>query len=593
MLQLAPATRIATSSVVASLCQGTHAQSPPHRDIAILPAQDLVRLTQPLGQAWPVSGDRPQVVGLPHQTSGTHEVIQKHPLVPQQLGPLPREEDRRRRRTENDEQERQSEHDQAMAPHDAHDLVGAPGAARFDRIAPRPAFEVTSQGFGRLVAVSGRRRHGAQDDGFEIAPDGRGAARRKHDLSPGHRRDQLADTIDLHERMLPRRCHVEQHTERVDVGPGIDSVPLPLKLLRRREEQRSRKLSGVRQRLGGVRSAETEIDNVGFAGVIDQDVGRLQVAMDDPLQVSMVDGVGDPCHHSDPRRKVTLPTEPAIEVLTLQELHGKPATAIGTSAVIETDDVRMLEPADALELALDPSPATPPATPVDDQLQGDTATGADLDRLIDRALPTPTPLRDQSVAGRHLRAARKLAALQGRAHRTHVEKLVDPTPASGTCTEMFFDRRSGPFFVGIQDKTVGQVLGKGRPVGALPIKVHRRMPCAVCLRRASTRYLAMNTAFLLMPTAAATSSVGRSSRKTPANASHVRGRTSARTCARHCSTRADSHAAVHGPRASPTSGTSRSPHGTLRERPFLRSTSVTRRTEMVNSQLLRGPLSGT
>jgi hypothetical protein len=81
-----------------------------------------------------------------------------------------------------------------------------------------------------------------------------------------------------------------------------------------------------------------------------QDVGRLQVAMDDPLLVRGVERVAD----LDARLDGLIEGHRPGDGLAVDELHHEVAAAVVLADVVQRADVRVVERRDRLRLALEP-----------------------------------------------------------------------------------------------------------------------------------------------------------------------------------------------------------------------------------------------
>ncbi len=94
---------------------------------------------------------------------------------------------------------------------------------------------------------------------------------------------------------------IQQHAQRVDVAPRVDILVVQLGLLGRHVLQRAhhRPETRVHRALGeplAGRLGHAEIDDLGDRPAVigrDQDVRRLDVAVDDPLLVGVLDRLAD------------------------------------------------------------------------------------------------------------------------------------------------------------------------------------------------------------------------------------------------------------------------------------------------------------
>ena len=103
----------------------------------------------------------------------------------------------------------------------------------------------------------------------------------------GDRRQRVAG-----ERLLSRQRLVEDHAEREEVCPAIDG--LSFHLLWRHVVRRAEELPGrrqVRRIRGDLRDAE--IGDLRAKPGADDDVRRLDVAMDDPFEVREIESLGN------------------------------------------------------------------------------------------------------------------------------------------------------------------------------------------------------------------------------------------------------------------------------------------------------------
>ena len=93
------------------------------------------------------------------------------------------------------------------------------------------------------------------------------------------------------DRPQPRQQFVQNHAQRVDVGPGVDVDIREARLLRRHVFQRpdDRAEAGRHRLFGqfaGGRLGHTKVDHLRYRATVHhrhQDVGRLEITMHDPL----------------------------------------------------------------------------------------------------------------------------------------------------------------------------------------------------------------------------------------------------------------------------------------------------------------------
>ncbi len=99
---------------------------------------------------------------------------------------------------------------------------------------------------------------------------------------------------------------------------------------------------------------QSEVDHERLAAVVDQDIGRFQIAVQDSALVGVLHRVGD-CRHQLGRRPRLLEfREPLREISPLDELHAEEATAVLFADVVDRHDIGMIELGDRLGLVAKP-----------------------------------------------------------------------------------------------------------------------------------------------------------------------------------------------------------------------------------------------
>ena len=159
------------------------------------------------------------------------------------------------------------------------------------------------------------------------------------------------------QRQLPGQHLVEDDAQRVDVGPVID-LQRPLHLLRGHVVQRAHHLPRPGQReVAGVAAqqlGQAEVGDLHAALAVQQDVLRLDVAVDDALLVGVLQGVADLRH--DPQRLLRLQVAVAQQlpqVDAVHVLHDEVVEAAGLAEIVDGDDVGMAEPGQGAGLAVE------------------------------------------------------------------------------------------------------------------------------------------------------------------------------------------------------------------------------------------------
>ena len=185
------------------------------------------------------------------------------------------------------------------------------------------------------------------------------------------------------QRRAAREQLVQEHAQRVDVAAGVDAQGAHLRLLRAHVFQRADQGAVLREQrpLGQLllgRLGHAEVDHLGHRLAVverDHDVGRLDVAVDDPLLVGVLDRLAD--RHEQlqplPRRQVVV-----VAVLgdrhAVDQLHDEVGPAPrGGPGVEDAGDVDMIHHCQGLPLGLEAGDDLPAVHPRLDDLERDPA----------------------------------------------------------------------------------------------------------------------------------------------------------------------------------------------------------------------------
>ena len=133
------------------------------------------------------------------------------------------------------------------------------------------------------------------------------------------------------------------------------------------------------------RARQAEVGDVRVAVLVDEDVGRLQVAVEDATQVGVMYGLGQRGHEpGGPRRVVAVGVQPARQRAARDELHGEESLAVVLADLVDRHDARRgRAPATASASFWNRRSRRVGEGPGPDHLQGDWAIQADLPRLVD------------------------------------------------------------------------------------------------------------------------------------------------------------------------------------------------------------------
>ena len=187
---------------------------------------------------------------------------------------------------------------------------------------------------------------------------------------PGH--DRLRGRAG--ERRVAGQHLVEHHAQRVDVGAGGD-LPLAHRLLGPHVVRRAERHAGLGHPVAAGLARGQGDAEVGHqrAAVVQQDVLGLDVAVDHPVPVGVVERRGH--LGGDPHRvghgELLLPVEPAPERLALDEGHDVEEEAVGLARVEQREDVRVLQVGGELDLGQEPLGADDGGELGPEQLEGD------------------------------------------------------------------------------------------------------------------------------------------------------------------------------------------------------------------------------
>ena len=206
-------------------------------------------------------------------------------------------------------------------------------------------------------------------------------------------------------RAVAREQLVERHAEGVDVRRRRDGVAADLLgrgVLRRHHLQPGLRLD---ERVLGVRLVEelrdAEVEQLGHAVGRDEDVRRLDVAVDDEVAVGVGDGLGDGAKQPQPLAEAEAALVAILrDGLAVDELHREVGLAFGRDATVEeSGDVRVLEAGEDLALLQEAAEDLVAAHARPDQLERDPLLELPVGALgeVDRAHPALPERADDAV----------------------------------------------------------------------------------------------------------------------------------------------------------------------------------------------------
>ncbi len=211
------------------------------------------------------------------------------------------------------------------------------------------------------------------------------------------------------ERDAPGRHLVEDDPERVEVGAGVDG--LALDLLRAHVFRRPDHDPGPGDALLLERAGDAEIHDVDAAALVDHDVLRLEVAVDDAVAVGLGQAFRDLARdrHGPAGRQLADLADEALEVLAVDVFHGDERRPVRPADVEHPADVPVDDRAGRLELvaeALDRLGVGGHFGP--EELQGDLLVELGVVDLVDAAHAAPAELFDDLVPPGEDRSGREL-----------------------------------------------------------------------------------------------------------------------------------------------------------------------------------------
>ncbi len=252
-----------------------------------------------------------------------------------------------------------------------------------DRLAVEETVEILGEVAGRFVAPGGVLLQALGDDGLEVLGG------RRHHLTQRFRLfldelDQDAGEVGAGERGLAREQLVEDDAEAVDVRPPVER--LPLRRLWRDVARGAADHAGAGEGDLVLGHGEAEVDDVGvdLAPLVagEQDVARLEVAVDEPGAVGGVDGAGGVAHELDLVGERQLVAQLA-QAAPLDVLHGDVRPPLGLADLVDLADVGVGDPRLGPRLAQEALGLR--GIVAVEELERHPAVEGRIERLVDRA----------------------------------------------------------------------------------------------------------------------------------------------------------------------------------------------------------------
>ena len=148
---------------------------------------------------------------------------------------------------------------------------------------------------------------------------------------------------------------MQQTSQGVDIGPAVNVVAS--ESLRGHVVQRSDRYPGDCQRClpAADQPGYTEVDHINEVAQRDQDVRRLDVAVDEVVSVRGIQGLGDLTDEDTCplRRDRTVLVEQRADIGAVHQAHVNEEPAIDLAEVMNGDDVRIPQPRSDVRFALE------------------------------------------------------------------------------------------------------------------------------------------------------------------------------------------------------------------------------------------------
>src|SRR5581483_3971385 len=249
------------------------------------------------------------------------------------------------------------------------------------------------------------------------------------------RRDRLEELgqVRARERRPPGERLVEEPAQAPDVARHGRSLAARLlgREIRRRPEERPRARQALRVR---DLLREPEVDELGLALLVEEDVLRLQVAVEKATLVRVVDGARE-LREERPRllgRERSLAPQALAERAAPEELHGDEARRLLERDLEDADDVRMLERERGARLAREAPERRLAVRPLGlgEDLERDLEPVRAPPRARDDARASPPELGRELVAVDRAHGASVLVARPGRKGALSVPARGSRAPAA-------------------------------------------------------------------------------------------------------------------------------------------------------------------
>ncbi len=273
------------------------------------------------------------------------------------------------------------------------------GPAGPDRFAAQPALQILGQGLGAAVAPGRVPGEARQADRLQIAVGLRAERARPHRVLGPHLQERVQRRVGL-EGGPAGEQFVEDGAQGPDVGSrgqGRRRGGLLGGHVARRADDRPLVRQGPL--LAADPLGQAEVGDVRLAAGIEEDVGRLEVAVQDAVPVGLMHRPRHRGHQAGGGPAVAgQPRQVAVEAAAVDQLHGEEGVALMPTGLVDGHDVGVIQagqrPRLGVQKALDLLRRVPAGQ---DHLEGDDAVEADLAGLEDDTHPAAGDFLQQLV----------------------------------------------------------------------------------------------------------------------------------------------------------------------------------------------------
>ena len=269
---------------------------------------------------------------------------------------------------------------------------------RLDDVPLEEPLQVIGKRLGRGITVLGHLLEALQADGLELSGNVGDELVRGHRITLENLDDGLHHARGAERRPAAQEL-VEDGPQAVHVGRGPDRLAVARGLLRGHVAGRAQDRPGGGQRavLGGP-PRQAEIGDLRLAVAVDQDVRGLEVAMEEPLAVCVVECASQGGNQPGRGSRIAHVGGPLLgQVPSVNELHAEEEHAVLVADLVDRHDVGVVQLAGQLGLAAKPCPLVGRRQRAgEDHLERDDPVQRDLPGLVDNPHPAPGDLLEQN-----------------------------------------------------------------------------------------------------------------------------------------------------------------------------------------------------